>query len=122
MTCKDIGPDERVSETLVFDSALTRLIARENFIAFIGREIFKSYIIHQQFLAYSTNRIFNKVCTTDVHRNVSLTPFSKLASIRQNTVFIAHRCEHDTTGLPSVMKLEQPAVNYLFSLQYRIRL
>jgi hypothetical protein len=34
---------EQVSETLVFNSALTWLIAREDFIAFICSESFKSY-------------------------------------------------------------------------------
>jgi hypothetical protein len=35
---------ELASETLVFNSTLTRLIAREDFIAFIRRESLKSYI------------------------------------------------------------------------------
>jgi hypothetical protein len=33
---------EQVSETLLFNSALTRLITLEDFIAFIRRESFKS--------------------------------------------------------------------------------
>jgi hypothetical protein len=37
---------ERVSETLVFNSELTRLITREDFIAFVRRESFKSYMVY----------------------------------------------------------------------------
>jgi hypothetical protein len=35
---------ELVFETLAFDSTLTRLIARENFITFMRRESIKSYV------------------------------------------------------------------------------
>jgi hypothetical protein len=34
---------ELVTETLIFNGTLTRLIAREDFRAFIGRESFMSY-------------------------------------------------------------------------------
>jgi hypothetical protein len=39
-----IDPDDEVSEMLVFNQTLTRLSAREDFIAFIQHESFKFYI------------------------------------------------------------------------------
>jgi hypothetical protein len=42
---------EEISETLHFNSTLTRLIAREDFSAFIRRESFKSYSTEQIFMS-----------------------------------------------------------------------
>jgi hypothetical protein len=62
---------ELVSETLVFNSTLTRLIARENFITFMRRESLKSYKIKSTL--NSRNACYHAVhifCLPDCERNV----------------------------------------------------
>jgi hypothetical protein len=48
---------EEMSETLVFSSTLSRLIAREDFSSFIRRESFKSYVMVKMIIQFPTSLI-----------------------------------------------------------------
>jgi hypothetical protein len=76
---------KRVSETLIFNSALTRMIAREDFIAFICRESFKSYINISDVIITDTTHAEQKMETEEAARTTAQHYYIALSNTKTAT-------------------------------------